>query len=551
MPLISKITDPNKIVTDKLVLKELTKQGIDKDYVEFTQDYAPRWKGKGRSPYAKFYRDLKSGKHIAVVSGLPRVKEDGTKIELGWLYADGKYYSKPNLFSAVIENRRITFTMLEGKQKGKSATWLPQLYLDDVEQNCGNATISDNILEWDYGICKRRIRLIRGNLFERWVFSSNPKGKVRIKHNLTGEFPIRLGTIEHQSPEPLTVSVVGDEEIVKASEFDKATFPVEVGASPETVLASADTGLWESQPTDNLSTQWNYVGGQTAKAFRSIFKFDLSGIDSGATVTDAVLSLWEAYALGATADVTLNRILLNWVNAEATWNIYSTGNNWNTAGAGGADSDIDSDVSATLSMDGTAAVDWVAFEGATLIDDVQKFIDGTYANNYGWRLAKLANEGLAGNNWNRFDSIEQGTHDPKLVVTYTPPVEGTATLSGVGTLAGIGSLIAIGKATLSGTGTLASIGRLIAIGKATLSGTGTLAGIGSLIAIGKATLSGVGTLAGIGVITAIGKATLSGIGTLVANAMGSVISPDHLTLQMHSTSLTLQEHTTSLTLRSG
>ena len=49
----AKVTDPNKIVTDEPVLKQLAEQGIDSNYVEFWHDYAPRNKGKEYSPYRK------------------------------------------------------------------------------------------------------------------------------------------------------------------------------------------------------------------------------------------------------------------------------------------------------------------------------------------------------------------------------------------------------------------------------------------------------------------------------------------------------------------
>ncbi len=38
---IQKVTDPAKIVTDPVLLSALARQGVDKDYVEFYQDYAP------------------------------------------------------------------------------------------------------------------------------------------------------------------------------------------------------------------------------------------------------------------------------------------------------------------------------------------------------------------------------------------------------------------------------------------------------------------------------------------------------------------------------
>ena len=68
----------------------------DKDYVEFIQDYAPRNLGKGRSPYAKFYRDLKSNKRFMVVSGLPMVKPDGEKFVVGFISIKNGFRSKAN-----------------------------------------------------------------------------------------------------------------------------------------------------------------------------------------------------------------------------------------------------------------------------------------------------------------------------------------------------------------------------------------------------------------------------------------------------------------------
>lgn len=49
------VTDPSKIVTDPVVLSALAKLGVDKDYVEFFQDYAPG-SLEQHSPYIKFYR---------------------------------------------------------------------------------------------------------------------------------------------------------------------------------------------------------------------------------------------------------------------------------------------------------------------------------------------------------------------------------------------------------------------------------------------------------------------------------------------------------------
>ena len=236
-----KVTDPTKIVTDELVLKHLAEQGIDKDYVEFWHDYAPRSLGKGHSPYAKFYRDLKSNKRMMVVSGLPKVKPDGTRIKVGWVEKDGRYLSKSNLFSAIVDQGQIEVT-----QEDAQVIWIPQLFFDGKEiypKTKGaylldtdpiNENYHQNVLEWDYGICKRRIRIVHGIIRETWLFESAPVGEVRVKHNHSGNIKLRFGEY----------AVDDDTELVPASVFSVAEYPFEVGASPETFYStSADSNV--------------------------------------------------------------------------------------------------------------------------------------------------------------------------------------------------------------------------------------------------------------------------------------------------------------------
>lgn len=498
--MVEKVTDPQKIVTDKLVLKRLAEQGIDKDYVEFWHDYAPRSKGKEYSPYAKFYRDLKSNKKIMVVSGLPKVKPDGQKIEVGWIKQGNKYVSKPNLFSAIVNGRQITVTCLSdqpsGTKKNDKATWQPQLFYKGAEispipeeatlldTDPTNENYHQNVLEWDYGICKRRVRIIEGRLSDRWHFTTNPQGEVRIKHNNLGKLLLGLG-------QGVRVSVEDDTEVVSAGAFREAIYPVIIGASPETLYSTADTYMSSINNTTNYGTSdWLYVGdgasGETHN-LRSLGKVDLSSISASAIITAVTLSLYEADAsdtagVGSWA-VELNRLLLNWVEAQATWEIYSTGNSWNTAGAAGSDSDIDSDISATLTLDGTAAGGYVDWTGATLTEDVQKIVDGTYANNYGWRIAapNAEGQGAGGLSYNGFHSLDKGTgYKPKLVVTYhfeqatgggSVAIAGTLgikvkTSPGGGSVAIAGSLgrnifVSVGAGAVSIAGTLSPIKRFI------------------------------------------------------------------------------------------
>lgn len=251
MPKIQKVTDPSKIVTDPQVLKMLANQGIDPNYVEFYQDYAPRFidgvRVKGRSPYAKFYLDLKSGKRFMVVSNLPKVKPNGQKIEVGWLRNGNRFESKANLFSAVVEGKQITVTCLsdqpDSRKEGDQAIWQPQLFLDGVEQTCGkvilletdpiNENYHQNVLEYNYGFCKRRIRVIEGRFRDRVILTENPHGgEVRVYNNKTGNMRLRFGSRDGAG-RPIG-RVEGDVEIITKEELDNAVYPITIGASPET-----------------------------------------------------------------------------------------------------------------------------------------------------------------------------------------------------------------------------------------------------------------------------------------------------------------------------
>ena len=132
-------------IKDTHLIDLLKKQGIDKDYVELSQDYAPRSLGKEHSPYARFYKDRKSNKKVMVVSILPHVTADGHKIECGWLPIGNKYHSKINLFKAIVRGRQIKVTTLsdqpDGRKKNDSVTWNPQLFLNGIEQSHGNVTL--------------------------------------------------------------------------------------------------------------------------------------------------------------------------------------------------------------------------------------------------------------------------------------------------------------------------------------------------------------------------------------------------------------------------
>ena len=104
--------------------------------------------------------------------------------------------------------------------------------------------------------------------------------------------------------------------------------------------AGLDTFLSSLAATTNTSGQTNiYVGEDITgtEIYRSLIKFDLSTVPASASVSSAILSLYASVDFSSTASTfRVYRQKRAWVEAQATWNIYATGNSWQTAGGFGA-----------------------------------------------------------------------------------------------------------------------------------------------------------------------------------------------------------------------
>lgn len=171
----------------------------------------------------------------------------------------------------------------------------------------------------------------------------------------------------------------------------------------------------------------------------SLIKFTgLSNIPAGSTITAASINIRLVSALDETAETfTGRRVLRNWVESEATWNVYSTGNSWTTAGALSQGNDISATVSTSDNDITNTGQYWSLGEGnEQLRTDIQNMINGTVPN-YGWHLERT--DGEDDGAFRQFDDSE-GTDGqrPFLSVTYTPPSRGGR--GGMGMGLGLGGL---------------------------------------------------------------------------------------------------------------
>lgn len=229
MAKFQKIIDPTKIVTDSVVLKHLERGGIDKGYVALSESYTKA------HPTVKLYRDGVSRQMIACCSGLPKVTPQGRSIVPLWHRTSGAIYrADENLFTAKIKLSKSHVAV-----GAREALWNPTVYLNGKKQSCGKPTLLEtdptngnyhhNVLEWDYGLCRHRLRLIEGTILELWIFSENPGGDVVIKSNTQGDLPAKGYYAMDAEGKPLIgFEAVEDEKRLPSGIWQDAVYPVTV-----------------------------------------------------------------------------------------------------------------------------------------------------------------------------------------------------------------------------------------------------------------------------------------------------------------------------------
>jgi hypothetical protein len=480
-----KVTNPAKIVTDPVMLALLAKQDVHKDGVELWHDYASRSSGKCNSPFTKFYRDLNSNQRYMVVSGLPMVDAYGQGHELVWWNKAGSMECGNNIFHAVVEKNNTRLIALsdqpDGTKKDCELFFHPQLYIDGgeiqpvsplpvlLETDPVNPGYHDNVLEWDYGVCRRRLRIIEGKFLGSWVFTCIPRGDVLVRYNQRGDFKLRLQHARNNDEECFPRGYFAGKEFPVIIE-DNATFYPD--ANPETATVDGIVGdvgntlTWPELVVEPGSVAYDntansvflYITSSTTtnrfeQLYRSIFLFNTGdALPDEANINAATLSLY-----GNAKDDTFS------VPAAPDIDIFASAPASNTALVGG-DFDsfgavpfCDTPVSyASFNTGGynnfilnTAGIAAISRTGVTKLGarnanhDASEIIPT-------WSSAKIA--------YLKGYFAEQGTgYKPKLVVTYTEGVQKNAADSGAGA-----ELISVRTLSISdqGSGVEASLAAL-------------------------------------------------------------------------------------------
>ena len=175
------------------------------------------------------------------------------------------------------------------------------------------------------------------------------------------------------------------------------------------------TRMVQDVPDGNASGRGTFAVELLSAVNRNalIFLGGLSNISSGASVSDASLFLYQTSYGSTNQEVTLKRCLRAAVNAQFTWNIYSTGNSWTTAG-GLSDGN---DRSATISYQAVVSSgtgSYKEFTSAQMITDVDTDVG---VGDLIWHAQRTASDSDGAFRF-RSDTGTDGQR-PYLSVTYT------------------------------------------------------------------------------------------------------------------------------------
>jgi len=251
--------------------------------------------------------------YIARISQAPIYNDDGSAVDCSWHGQEDAYIIINNVFSAQVIGAYITTTY-----QGQSMSWNPIVMVDSKEYVAKgspkvlavdpiNSNYLNNTLEWDYGVCVRRVRVIEGLIQETWVFDKDPKGTVWIKDNAQKSAGFTWAIAPYAYDADGNTITINQYKQVMAKDMATATYPVTIDPTEVYVTSASDghlegttsgvyatarngaTGFVFDTATDTYIGQRLYTGNY--KVYRTMFYFDSSALPDSATITAANVSL--------------------------------------------------------------------------------------------------------------------------------------------------------------------------------------------------------------------------------------------------------------------
>ncbi|MGB9588618.1 MAG: DNRLRE domain-containing protein [Armatimonadota bacterium] len=187
---------------------------------------------------------------------------------------------------------------------------------------------------------------------------------------------------------------------------------------------TTDTYMYRDYPTTNYGTSYYIRVYRTADRVdqNGLIKFDLSGqIPQGAVITSAILSLNVCelvnFDTNDWADVGVYRVgqYRDWVETQATWNVFKGSSYWSQGGAEYVPSDHAANPDSVIRFYKTSPTGYYHW---TVTSSVQAWYGGSAANN-GWLVRIAGNDGSGGEGVTFYSKEYSSSWRPYLTINYT------------------------------------------------------------------------------------------------------------------------------------
>lgn len=188
-----------------------------------------------------------------------------------------------------------------------------------------------------------------------------------------------------------------------------ASIPVFFGATDTTSTNNGDSDIRSGSTSGNRGTAVEFaVGHHTGASNQTMRGLIQWTLPSGTgTISKIELKLYNGVGAGTVTSVDVHELTRTFTESQVTWNIYSTGNSWTTAGGDYNASIIDSSTSnpnntwIALVIQGTGATNPLSLDWE---DTVGFILKGTPDS---------------GDNYVDYNSKENGSNNPYLEITYS------------------------------------------------------------------------------------------------------------------------------------
>ena len=275
-----------------------------------------KWEYKAKIHQAPIYNDDGSLVNCGFSYISPQPIYDGyDEDEKVDSYTQGYFEVRNNVFYAKVEGTKVTVTY-----QGETSTYDPVVYIGSTGHTAKSVTLvavdptnsfyRNNILEWDYGVCIRRIRVIEGLIQETFIFDKDPKGTVWIKDNAQQTSGYEWSIEPYAYDADGNNVPVNEYKQVSAKDMESAVYPVTIDPTDQFVTSASDGHLaafgqpfntvWTAVSANSISNTGAcfYIGMYESPSLyrwyihRGCVFFDTSAIPDSVTISAANVSLY-------------------------------------------------------------------------------------------------------------------------------------------------------------------------------------------------------------------------------------------------------------------